>query len=52
MKLFKNDLNTCDPTIAAIGSAAIFSPVASSYETKNELCPITTSFDLENQQHF
>ncbi|BDS12286.1 hypothetical protein AsAng_0030050 [Aureispira anguillae] len=31
--MFKNDLNTYDPTIAAIGSAAIFSPVAASQFT-------------------
>ena len=51
VKLFKNDLNTCAPIIAAIGCSAIFSPVHSMYETKKELSPITTSFELGNQPH-
>ena len=65
LKLFKNGINSCAPTIAAIGSAAIFGPRPASqfttlqglldlelvhrYETKKELCPTTTSFELTNQ---
>jgi len=52
MKLFNNDINTCEQTIAAIESTAIFSPIHSMYETKNELCSITTSFVLDYQPHF